>query len=467
MVLMVLQVQYAISVNGLARDIVTLGIGIISCAVALTALAVYAFRKTNRDRTLLWFGVFAAIYGTRILLSVEVFRAGFGVPQRTAATITLLITYIIQIPAMMFALNLIDAMETRIAKVMFVVAGLLAVAGCGSMVLGIGRGIMPNVNNFLVVVFFLPTYIWSYAHANRAAGMRWMQAAFFLFMASVVYDNLSGFGLVRPFGLEPLGFLVLLAAMGSVSAQKTIASEQKLLAVERELEIARRIQLSILPETLPSKEGLEIAVRYVPMTQVAGDFYDFVELPDGRLGVLVADVSGHGVPAALIASMLKMAFVSHASAAADPAELLAKLNGALCGHFSSHFVTAVYAVIDASAGTMVYSGAAHPPLLVRRSDGRVDELSENGLMLGAFDFAQYANASTELGAGEQVLLYTDGLAEGSNVADEEFGIERLKTCFDGGAAGSIEQVFARAGAWTARTAQQDDLTAVVIGRSRR
>src|SRR6266567_1616662 len=133
MVLMVLQVQYAISVNGLARDIVTLGIGIISCAVALTALAVYAFRKTNRDRTLLWFGVFAAIYGTRILLSVEVFRAGFGVPQRTAATITLLITYIIQIPAMMFALNLINAMETRIAKVMFVVAGLLAVAGCGSM----------------------------------------------------------------------------------------------------------------------------------------------------------------------------------------------------------------------------------------------------------------------------------------------------------------------------------------------
>jgi serine phosphatase RsbU (regulator of sigma subunit) len=202
------------------------------------------------------------------------------------------------------------------------------------------------------------------------------------------------------------------------------------------------------------------------MTQVAGDFYDFIHLPDGRLGVLVADVSGHGVPAALIASMLKMAFVSHAPSAADPAELLTRLNGAMYGHFSSHFVTAVYAVIDSAAGTMTYSAAAHPPVLVRRCDGTVDELSENGLMLGAFDFAQYANASTILEIGDQVLLYTDGLAEGSNERDEEFGIERLKDCFDlGGAARSLAQVFAKTSEWTAKIPQQDDLTAVVVGKT--
>jgi serine phosphatase RsbU (regulator of sigma subunit) len=86
-------------------------------------------------------------------------------------------------------------------------------------------------------------------------------------------------------------------------------------------------------------------------------------------------------------------------------------------------------------------------------------------MLGAFDFAQYTNASTVLGEGDQVLLYTDGLAEGSNAADEEFGIERLKQCFDGGALRSLEQVFAKASAWTARVPQQDDLTAVVVGRT--
>jgi sigma-B regulation protein RsbU (phosphoserine phosphatase) len=279
----------------------------------------------------------------------------------------------------------------------------------------------------------------------------------------VVYDNLSGFGLVKTLGLEPFGFLIQLTAMGVVTAQKSIASEQKLLAVERELEIARKIQLSILPEKVPATKGLEIAVRYVPMTQVAGDFYDFIELPDGRLGVLVADVSGHGVPAALIASMLKMAFVSHAPAAADPAEMLTKLNGALYGHFSSHFVTAVYAVIDTAARTMTYSAAAHPPVLVRRGDGSVDELSENGLMLGAFDFAQYANASTKFGIGDQVLLYTDGLAEGSNEVDEEFGIERLKGSFDGGAELSLNRVFAKTGTWTAKVPQQDDLTAVVVG----
>jgi phosphoserine phosphatase RsbU/P len=448
--------------RGLGQDLITAAIGVIACAVAVISLAVFAFRKVNRDRTLLWFGIFAIFYGIRMLLGVDVVRTGFHVSEKVGTSLTLLITYGIQLPALMFALNLIDAIGTKVAKVMFVIAGVLAVVGCLSVFLRIGMDTMSQINNFLVVFFFLPTYVWSYWRSSRTVDMRYMRVAFSLFLASVVYDNLSGFGIVKTLGLEPFGFLIQLTAMGVVTAQKSIASEQKLLAVERELEIARNIQLSILPEKVPATKGLEIAVRYVPMTQVAGDFYDFIELPDGRLGVLVADVSGHGVPAALIAAMLKMAFVSHAPAAADPAEMLTKLNGALYGHFSSHFVTAVYAVIDAAAGTMTYSAAAHPPVLVRRGDGSVDELSENGLMLGAFDFAQYTNAWTKFGVGDQVLLYTDGLAEGSNEVDEEFGIERLKGSFDGGAELSLNRVFAKTSTWTAKVPQQDDLTAVVV-----
>jgi phosphoserine phosphatase RsbU/P len=462
MVLMILW-QYGPIERGLRQDLITAAIGVIACAVAITSLAVFASRKANRDRTLLWFGIFVVLYGIRMLLGVDVVRVGFHVSESVGNNVTLLITYGIQLPALMFALNLIDAVGTKVAKLMFGIAGALAVVGCASILLRIGLDTMPQINNFLVVFFFLPTYVWSYWRSNRTVDLRFMRVAFSLFLASVIYDNLSGFGLVKTLGLEPFGFLIQLTAMGVVTAQKSIASEQKLLAVVRELEIARKIQLSILPEKVPATEGLEIAVRYVPMTQVAGDFYDFIELPDGRLGVLVADVSGHGVPAALIASMLKMAFVSHAPAAADPAEMLTKLNGALYGHFSSHFVTAVYAVIDSAAGTMTYSAAAHPPMLVRRANGGVDELSENGLMLGAFDFAQYATASTSLGIGDQVLLYTDGLAEGSNEVDEEFGIERLKGCFDGGAERSLDRVFAKTNEWTAKVPQQDDLTAVVVG----
>lgn len=460
-----LQAGRVFQAAGLDRDLATLAIAVISCAVALTSLAVYVLRKLRQERTLLWFGVFAALYGIRMLLGVEIFRAGFHVPTRLAVAIVLLITYAIQLPAMMFALDLIDARGTRIAKLMFAVATILAISGAISVVFGVALDSMPHINNFLVVAFFLPTYLWAYTRSNRATGMRWMQAAFFLFIASVVYDNLSGFGLVRSIGLEPFGFLVLLVAMGYVTAQKTIASQQKLLAVERELEIARNIQQSILPEGVPKAEGLDISVRYLPMTEVAGDFYDFHKLPDGRVGVLIADVSGHGVPAALIASMLKMAFVSNAPSATDPAEMLAKLNSALCGHFSSHFVTAVYAVIDIAQGTMIYSAAAHPPVLIRRGDGRVEELSENGLMLGAFDFAQYKNAVTHLHPGDQVLLFTDGLSEGTDLKDEQFGVERLKTCFDGSAAKSIEKLFATTSAWTAKVPQQDDLTAVVIRRA--
>ena len=105
-----------------------------------------------------------------------------------------------------------------------------------------------------------------------------------------------------------------------------------------------------------------------------------------------------------------------------------------------------------------------PRLEAGFGDGKVDELSENGLMLGAFDFAQYANASTALGPDDQVLLYTDGLAEANNVADEEFGVARLKECFDGAASRSIEQLFSKTAAWTANVPQQDDLTAVVVVR---
>ena len=454
---------FEISHAALRRNVLSNGIGVITEAVAITALMVFALRKPRSDRTLLWFGIFGALYGVRILAGSSVFCAPFGISERAANNAVLFINYTIQIPAALFALALIDAVKSRLGAVILGMAGLLAVVGTFSVLTGLLSAYMPRVNSFLVLVFFLPTYIWLYSRRTPdGIGLRWMKVSFVIFLASVVADNLSGVGVMRGYNLEQFGFLVLLTAMGWVVAQRAIASQQKLATVEKELEIARSIQQSILPDKVPDARGLEIAVRYVPMTAVAGDFYDFHLLEDGRVGVLVADVSGHGVPAALIASMLKMAFVSNAAVASDPAQLLTKLNNALCGHFSSHFVTAIYAVFDPNEGTLTYSGAAHPPVLVCRHDGRVDELSENGLMLGAFEFAQYANASSALGAGDQVLLFTDGLAEGSNGSDEEFGIERLKAAFDSGATKSLENVFAKAGAWTAKVPQQDDLTAVVV-----
>ena len=134
---------------------------------------------------------------------------------------------------------------------------------------------------------------------------------------------------------------------------------RQLLAINMELEMARQIQLSILPRSTPKIQGLEIVARYLPMTSVAGDFYDFIVVDEKHVGILVADVSGHGLPSALIASMLQVALTAQAGHASDPARVLSGLNQALCGKFELNFVTAAYVYVDMEKKLLTYAGAGH------------------------------------------------------------------------------------------------------------
>ncbi len=168
--------------------------------------------------------------------------------------------------------------------------------------------------------------------------------------------------------------------------------EESLLSIQKELQIAQQIQTSILPREVPRLPGFDIAARYLPMSAVAGDFYDFLAPKPNQLGILIADVTGHGVPAALIASMLKVAFTSQAPHAQDPARVLSGLNKALCGKFEEHFVTAAYLYADLDARTIRYAGAGHPPLLVSsRSNGLAQSIEQNGFFLGMFPEAVYSS----------------------------------------------------------------------------
>jgi phosphoserine phosphatase RsbU/P len=201
---------------------------------------------------------------------------------------------------------------------------------------------------------------------------------------------------------------------------------QQLLTIQKELETARQIQLSILPSEIPKIEGLDIAARYVPMTSVAGDFYDFIVVDDRHIGILVADVSGHGMPAALIASMLKIALSGQVAHVADPAQVLLGLNQALCGKFQHHFVTAAYLYLDMQEQTLTYAGAGHPPLLLWSDSEGVRSVEENGLFLGKFSFATYTSVELPIKAGDRILLYTDGIPETTNPAGVEFGADCFK-----------------------------------------
>jgi len=240
-------------------------------------------------------------------------------------------------------------------------------------------------------------------------------------------------------------------------------------SLNQELEMARQIQLSILPHSIPQLLGLEIAARYSPMTSVAGDFYDFIQIDDKHIGILIADVSGHGLPSALIASMIQVALAGQAHQASEPAKVLAGLNRALAGKFTSNFVTAAYVYLDLEKKLLRYAGAGHPPVLrYRTSEGKTVKLLENGIVLGMIDEAEYAALELPLEPGDRHVLYTDGFPEAANAADEQYGFDRIMQYIEAHhtvpANQFADNFVAEIAAWSnqAVVGQQDDITLLVF-----
>jgi len=203
------------------------------------------------------------------------------------------------------------------------------------------------------------------------------------------------------------------------------------------------------------------------MSDIGGDFYDFDTQRANRLGVLVADVTGHGVPAALVASMVKIAFAAEAERLDDPGLVLTNMNRTLCGRFAGAYVTACCGVIDELKSTLRYSSAGHPAPLLRRSDGRVEQLDQRGLLLAFDATAQYAAAEVALNAGDRLVFFSDGLVEACNADDEFFGDARLAHLLAAGTAGTPEQfadqIVAELRRWVGPdTHLQDDVTVVVV-----
>jgi phosphoserine phosphatase RsbU/P len=196
--------------------------------------------------------------------------------------------------------------------------------------------------------------------------------------------------------------------------------------VERELNVVAQIQRSLLPQVLPKIPGLELAAYYRTSQWAGGDYYDFFPLPDGRWGILIADVSGHGTPAAVM-----MAITHSLPGPADPpASLLGHVNRQLAQHYTASnevFVTAFYGVYDPAQRSLTYSSAGHnPPRLKRCWDGSVDSLEEiGGPPLGLFEDLEYDQTTLALKPGDILAFYTDGITEAMDSNDAQFGVNRL------------------------------------------
>ena len=229
---------------------------------------------------------------------------------------------------------------------------------------------------------------------------------------------------------KPFDRDVLLARVKSyVSLKKAVEEQTKFIAVKQELEIAKKIQLAILPQTLPEIPGLSINARYEPMTEIGGDFYDFLPLDNKRLGVLIADVTGHGVPAALISSMVKIAYYMSVDSLTEPAELLEKINSSLINHIYGRFITAFYAFIDLQEMKLTFSNAAHWPMYIHNKEtGDLRKLTVKGKLIGLNIGEKYTKITIDIQKGDRIVLFTDGIVEERNKNGDilnEVALERI------------------------------------------
>lgn len=291
----------------------------------------------------------------------------------------------------------------------------------------------------------------------------------FVFAVEALYTNLSrNLGFETPLILDHLGFAILLFSFGYVALQLVFTNERRLLSVEKELAIAREIQTSILPSCVPEINNLSISAAYLPMTEVAGDFYQFIAIDQKRVGILVANVSGHGVPAALISSMIKVAMQSVVSFADDPAQVLRALNRILSTELRGQLTSAAYLWIDSESHSVQYSAAGHPSLLWWRNRcGELQHIESNGLLFGVAQDSEYPVCSLAVESRDRFLIYTDGLIEPENARGESFGDRQLEQVIRNNrsqpASELLQQVLSELRKWQpAGVSQQDDITLIVV-----
>ena len=445
---------------------VFLFIGIFSCVVALA-------RRGSARKVLGWFGIFSGMYGVRLFAAVPAaFRLFVGPFASHAQQFVWIITFVIMIPALLFWAELSLAALRRFFLFMIVPASVVAVGGIVSVLPQQAPARPWLVGNNIVVMSSLvmlgvATLVPRIAKKYLVIQSVVPAIGTLSLAAAVIHDNIRTFiSLTNYRFLEPVAFALFVFTLGWVAVEKVAADERRLLSIENELAVARKIQASILPAAIPNQKRLQILAAYQPMTAVAGDFYDFLPVDAHRLGVLIADVTGHGVPAAMIAAMVKMAVQTVVPAAQSPTDVLQGLNRMLSGQPSDHFVTAAYLFVDTESHTARYSAAGHPPLLLTRN-GTLQRIESNGLVFGVLPHAEYPVREIALSPGDRLILYTDGVLEPENANGQPFGDFRLEqVVLDSRSlppSDLVDRLLTEIRSWPpASTGQTDDITLVVI-----
>jgi serine phosphatase RsbU (regulator of sigma subunit)/anti-sigma regulatory factor (Ser/Thr protein kinase) len=239
--------------------------------------------------------------------------------------------------------------------------------------------------------------------------------------------------------------------------------------IEQELKVATLIQQNFLPKVLPDLTGWQVAAYYRPAREVGGDFYDFIELDEDKLGIVIGDVTDKGVPAAMVMAATRSVLRASAQRLLAPGEVLERVNELLCPTMPEKmFVTCFYAVLERRTGKLAFANAGHDVPYLGTPDGEVTELRARGMPLGLMTGMAYEEKEAELGPGDTAMLYSDGLAEAHDTEHEMFGFPRIKglTGERKGGQDLIDLLLSELEGFTGRDwEQEDDITLVTVTRS--
>jgi len=281
-----------------------------------------------------------------------------------------------------------------------------------------------------------------------------------------VINRLDG----KPFDQDDLELFLALSSMAAIALENA-RMHQQILEKQRlvkDMEFARTVQESFLPQKAPEMQSYRFSAHYTPALEVGGDFYDFIHLDKDRTGIVIGDVSGKGVPAALYMAKLGSDMRTLAFTEKSPAEALMKLNDLLAERSRrGMFATLLYLELDASTGKITMSNAGHLPPIVKRADGSLVRLgAASGAPLGMMPGMKYSQDAVKLERGETVILYTDGIIEAMNAREELYGYDRFEALVkqSGAHPGALkESIIGDVNRFTGLSPQHDDMTLVCFG----
>jgi sigma-B regulation protein RsbU (phosphoserine phosphatase) len=453
------------AIEQLRHDLPSLVLSFALVVIGIGSVILARFHWAVKGLELTAFGAFSFLYGVRLAVWTPLARSLVDLPPETWDYLEAVITYFVPLPVLFFLEPFLG--KARVIRLLWrLQLGFAIVATVTDIATGTPYAAQVPYNFTIITWFLVALYLMFWRVDNATKQLKIVRAGLAVFVLLAVPATLSG---ILPLPLktsaEPLGLFVFFLSLGYVVVDDFFSSQQKLGAINQELETARKIQSSVLPEALPRIDGLDLAVRYVPLSAVAGDFYDYLD-NDRGLSLLVADVSGHGIPAALITSMVKIAYSAQSERIEHPSTVLSEVNRILCGKIRGQFVTGACLFFDADGSKVSYASAGHPPLVLVKSSGEASERKLESVLMGFFAQAEYQEMDVELEKGDKLVLYTDGLTEAMNTRGDFFGVERLLAFFEEHASDSAEalaaEILDHVQSWSGKPFD-DDVTLLIVG----